>query len=130
MRHFFREQEGRNSVITDRSQCKTIGVSCRDDDGLPRMSDRVWGYYISRDGARMLVVECVANQRIWINDSIEIVVMGSNDDEVQFGIELGRQATRRSESDTHCQSKSANLPVIRLSVADGTPLRPADEPSD
>jgi len=46
-----------------------------------------WGYYASRDGARMLVVECGADHRIRINDTVEIVVLEIGNGTVQVRID-------------------------------------------
>jgi hypothetical protein len=60
-------------------------ATCEIRDGIPRTNG--WGYYASRGGSRMLVMERRSDQRIRINDSIEIIVLEIGDDKVRLGID-------------------------------------------
>ncbi len=74
-------------MMTTHSTIKNHCLSCRIRNGIPTIHGHVWGYYASRNGARMLVVECGADQRIRINDAVEIVVIKTCNGNVQLGID-------------------------------------------
>jgi len=69
-------------------------VACEIRKGIPTTSG--WGYYASRNGMRMLVVERRRDQRIRINDKIDIVVLDADDDKVRLGIEGAPDSPRRT----------------------------------
>ena len=63
-------------------------VQCQVGDGLPTVSGQAWSYYISQgDGHRMLVLARKPGQRIRINDTAVVVVLGIVDGQVKVGIE-------------------------------------------
>jgi hypothetical protein len=68
-------------------------ANCEVREGIP--TTQGWGYYASRNGSRMLVLDRRLDQRIRINGTVEIVVLEAGDEKVRLGIEgaLG--------SDTH-----------------------------
>jgi len=69
---------------------KKYCVSCQVPNGIPTINNDVWGYYASRDGARILVVECRTGQRIRIDDAVEVVVLEISNGEVRFRINNAR----------------------------------------
>ena len=79
-------------------------LSCRIEDGTPTMDRRDWGYYSSRNGVRMLVVEQRADERIRINDTIEVVVLETGKEDVRLGIDQVAGPRRRAGA-------SANRPL-------------------
>jgi hypothetical protein len=60
-------------------------VACEVREGVP--TTKSWGYYTSRNGSRILVVECRPGQRIRINGAVEIVVLGADNETARFGID-------------------------------------------
>jgi hypothetical protein len=68
------------------STIKTHHAWCRRQKGIPAINSHAWGYYASRAGERMLVMECSVGQRIRIDGTIEVVVLKIVDGEIQFGI--------------------------------------------
>ena len=61
-------------------------LPCHIRDGVPTTDDQTRGYYSSRDGARMLVVERKTGQRVRINGTVEVVVLESENGKVRLGI--------------------------------------------
>jgi hypothetical protein len=60
-------------------------ATCEIRDGIP--TTKGWGYYASRGGAPMLVMERRTDQRIRINGVIEIIVLEADNGKVRLGIE-------------------------------------------
>jgi len=74
-------------MIMSSSSIRTHGITCRCGDGIPAFNGGGRGYYVSRGGTRMLVMECKPGQRVRINDTIEVVVLATGDDEVRLAID-------------------------------------------
>jgi hypothetical protein len=74
-------------MMKTRLKNKNYCVSCHIREGIPTINGSVWGYYASRNGVRMLVVECHTDQRIQINGAMEIVVIETGNNRVQLGID-------------------------------------------
>jgi hypothetical protein len=63
-------------------------VPCDIRQGFPTVPAHVWSYYVSRQGGRrMFVLNLKPNQRIRINDRIDVVISGIRKGEVELGIE-------------------------------------------
>ncbi|HBO46444.1 MAG TPA: hypothetical protein DD670_21455 [Planctomycetaceae bacterium] len=73
-------------MIMKRSEVKTYRMTCGIRDGIPTIDGGGRGHYVSRGGVQMLVVQCRPGQRIRINDSIEVIVLTTDDEEVRLGI--------------------------------------------
>jgi hypothetical protein len=71
---------------TTNSSTKSDCESCQIRDRIPRINGRARGYYTSRNGVRMLIVEPSVNQRMRINGTLEVVVLEIGDGEVRLGI--------------------------------------------
>lgn len=82
--------------MTTRSKIKNDCVSCQIEEGILTINGPPWGYYVSRDGTRMLVLECSADQRIRLNGTIEIVVIETCNGEVQLGIDDAAYSDRNA----------------------------------
>ncbi len=61
-------------------------LTCQYRRGVPTLDGPGRGYYLSRNGARMLVLERGAKQRVRVNGDFDLIVLETADGEVRFGI--------------------------------------------
>jgi hypothetical protein len=86
-------------------------MSCHVGNGAPRMDGCGWGYYASRGGEQMLVVERGAGQRIRINGAIEVVVLETSNGAVRLRIDDVGSAEGDSPIFADFAAKIGTVPV-------------------
>lgn len=74
-------------MISTASEMENTQVQCQVRDGVVTIDGQGWGYYTSRNGVQMLVVEWIAKQRLRINDAIEVTVLEIDNGNVRLSVE-------------------------------------------
>jgi len=74
-------------------------VSCELQEGVPKVAEHVWGYYLSRqNGKRMLIFDRALGECICINGAIDVVILRIDGGQVRLGVSAPCNVSIRDES--------------------------------